>query len=32
MTQPETKRPGMITLCGCGRPENKPFCDGSHKN
>ncbi|MEO8636827.1 MAG: CDGSH iron-sulfur domain-containing protein [Gemmatimonadales bacterium] len=31
MTQPETKRPGMIKLCGCGRSETKPFCDGSHK-
>ncbi len=31
MAQPETKRPGMIKLCGCGRSETKPFCDGSHK-
>ena len=31
MTQPETKRPGMIKLCGCGHSETKPFCDGSHK-
>ena len=31
MTQPETKQPGMIELCGYGRSETKPFCDGSHK-
>jgi CDGSH-type Zn-finger protein len=29
--QPEGKQPGVVKLCGCGRSENKPFCDGSHK-
>ncbi|MDZ4862058.1 MAG: hypothetical protein SGJ01_01330 [Gemmatimonadota bacterium] len=31
MTQPETKRPGMIKLCGCGRSERKQVCGGSRK-
>lgn len=25
----ETKK--TFSLCRCGRSENKPFCDGSHK-
>ncbi len=23
--------PGKVFWCACGRSENQPFCDGSHK-
>jgi len=23
--------PGEVRLCGCGKSENQPFCDESHK-
>lgn len=26
------KREKRTAFCGCGASENKPFCDGSHKN
>lgn len=29
--QPPAKHAGIVKLCGCGRSETKPFCDGSHK-
>jgi CDGSH-type Zn-finger protein len=29
--QPPAKHAGIVKLCGCGKSETKPFCDGSHK-
>lgn len=26
-----SKQPGVVKFCGCGKSEEKPFCDGSHK-
>ncbi|RIH63548.1 CDGSH iron-sulfur domain-containing protein [Mariniphaga sediminis] len=26
-----TLEPGTYYWCACGRSENQPFCDGSHK-
>ena len=26
------KSEGPVYLCRCGLSENKPFCDGKHKN
>ena len=26
-----TENPGEVYLCICGRSQNKPYCDDSHK-
>ena len=31
LVPPPAKIPGQIKLCGCGRSQTKPFCDGTHK-
>lgn len=33
MNQPYIKdeTPGTIAWCACGKSENQPYCDGSHK-
>lgn len=28
---PATKNPAPVKLCGCGRTQTVPFCDGAHK-
>lgn len=28
---PPNKTPGIVKLCGCGRSQKRPFCDGAHK-
>ena len=30
--QKEVVEKPVIALCRCGASQNKPFCDGSHKN
>ena len=27
-----TDKPEAVNICRCGRSENKPYCDDSHKN
>ncbi len=29
--QPPAKHAGIVKFCGCGKSQEKPFCDGSHK-
>ncbi len=28
----ETVKEGSVALCRCGESQNKPYCDGNHKN
>ncbi len=28
----ETVKDGSVALCRCGESQNKPYCDGNHKN
>jgi CDGSH-type Zn-finger protein len=29
---PEELEPGTYWWCACGKSQNQPFCDGSHKD
>ncbi len=29
---PEKLEPGTYWWCACGKSQNQPFCDGSHKD
>ena len=29
---PEDLEPGTYWWCACGKSQNQPFCDGSHKD